>query len=116
MTTAKRRRTSGPTMTIETVVNNYGLAEPSIRIDLGAGATSRQTKAAMHLVAARVELLSVGASWCVQTRDHGFCEHKGRVYLELASATAEECERGLGVLRAVVERDASAVLAVRAGT
>ena len=52
--------------------------------------------------------------WCVQTKSNDSYEHKGRVYLELASANAAECARGLAVLRAVVEGDGAALAIARA--
>ena len=69
----------------------------------------------MHLVAARVELLSGSEGWCVQTRAHGSEEHRGRVYLELIEGDAAECARGLALLRRVVERETTALATVGTG-
>ena len=52
MTTRTTTTKPAATLTIETVPSQYGHPEPSIRIDLGAGASYRAVNAAMHLVAA----------------------------------------------------------------
>ena len=110
-----RARTTNPTLSIETVTNEYGLPEPSIRIELSPETHWRFVKAGMHLVAARVELLSVAERWCVQTRTNDSYDYMGRVYLELADGTPAECERGLAVLRAVVAQDFAALPAICTG-
>ena len=116
MTRTKRAKTTeraAPTMWVEKVTGDYGIAQPSIRIDVGAGAHYRVTHAAMHLVAARVELLSGKESWCVQTKANDSYGHKGRVYLELGDGTDAECERGLALLRTIVGESASSLAMIR---
>ena len=107
--------TRTPAMYVEKVIGDYGIPQPSIRIDLGGGATYRQAHAAMHFVAARVELLSGKERWCVQTKAHDSYEHKGRVYLELGDGSDAECERGLALLRGIVECGTTALAPIATG-
>lgn len=96
---AKSRTPPRPTMLLELVPSAHGTREPSLRVNLGAGASSRQLRAALHFVAAHVEMLSEKESWCVQTKPHEQYDHLGRVYLELGTGDDEETERGMTLLR-----------------
>ena len=51
----------------------------------------------------------------MQTKGHDGHEHRGRVYLELATGSDAEVARGLAVLRAVVDDAATAGTMILAG-
>ncbi len=101
--TTNATRQTAPKTTVRVICGTFGIDEPSALIDLGRGAGFRATSAAMHRLAARVEELSTNERWIVQTRADDRYEQRGRVYLELARASAAEVERALAVLRAAVQ-------------
>ncbi len=81
--------------------SRYGTAEPQIEIRLPKGTSHRLVSAALHKLAADVELATPERErWVVQTES--FYDARGRVYLELADATPAEADRGLAVLRKLV--------------
>jgi hypothetical protein len=89
------------TMTISQREGQYVTPEPQIEIHLAKGAHHRLVSAALHDLAARVELAtSVRENWIVQTER--FHDGRGRVYLELAEGTPAEAERGMATLRNLV--------------
>lgn len=111
----KNRTPQRPAMTLELATGEYGIPQPSIRIDLGAGANFRLTHAALHLVAARAEILSGRERWCVQTRPNDSFDHKGRVYLELGDGSDAEAARGMALLQQVLDQETAAVRALSRG-
>jgi hypothetical protein len=94
------RTTSQNTQTTKTVSqgeSRYGTAEPQIEIRLPKGTNQRLVNAALHKLAADVELATPERErWIVQTES--FYDARGRVYLELADATPAEAERGMAML------------------
>ena len=78
--------------------SRYGLPEPQIEIEVSKNANFRVLRAAMHNLAAAVELETPpNDRWVVQT--DVFSDTRGRVYLELSEATIEEAARGTSILR-----------------
>ncbi|MFP2963274.1 hypothetical protein ACLEPN_37330 [Myxococcus sp. 1LA] len=81
--------------------SRYGTPEPQIEICLPKGTSHRLVSAALHKLAADVELATPERErWVVQTES--FYDACGRVYLELADATPAEAERGMAMLRKLV--------------
>jgi len=95
------RTTSQNTQTTKTVSqgeSRYGTAEPQIELGLHKGTSHRQVNAALHKLAADVELATPERErWVVQTES--FYDARGRVYLELADATPAEAEPGMTMLK-----------------
>ena len=98
------RTTSQNTQTTKTVSqgeSRYGTPEPQIALRFPKGTSYRVVKAALHKLAADVELATPERErWIVQTES--FYDARGRVYLELADATPAEAERGMGMLKKLV--------------
>ena len=98
------RTTSQNTQTTKTVSrgeSRYGTAEPQIEIRIPKDKSHRLVSAALHKLAADVELATPERErWIVQTES--FYDARGRVYLELADATPAEVERGMAMLRKLV--------------
>ena len=82
--------------------SRYGHLEPQIEVRFPRTTHYRQLGAALHLLAAAVEMATTRSErWCVQTEGH---DTAGRVFLELGDATEAEAQRGLAVLAAVREQ------------
>jgi len=98
------RTTNQNTQTTKTVSqgqSRYGTAEPQIELHLPKGASHRLVSAAIHKLAADLELATPERErWVVQTEC--FYDACGRVYLELADATPAEAERAMAMLRKLV--------------
>ena len=98
------RTTSQNTQTTKTVSqgeSRYGNAEPQIEIRLPKRTSHRLVNAAVHKLAADVELATPERErWVVQTES--FYDARGRVYVELADATPAEAERGMAVFKKLV--------------
>jgi hypothetical protein len=78
----------------------YGTPEPQIALRFPKGTSYRVVKAALHKLAAEIELATPASeSWCVNTEDFN---ENGRVYLELADATPADAERGMALLNSLV--------------
>lgn len=80
----------------------YGYPEPQIIVELVRGSNSqRAVNAAMHEIAAKVELATPDSeAWIVQVDNASF---SARVKLELHSATEAEASRGLALLQKVAD-------------
>ena len=88
------------TMTVSQGESRYGNPEPQIALRFPKGTSYRVVKAALHNLAAEIELATPASeSWCVNTED---CNESGRVYLELADATPAEAARGMVMLKKLV--------------
>ena len=86
------------TKTVSQGESRYGTPEPQIEIRLPNGTSHRLVSAALHKLAADVELATPERErWIVQTES--FYDARGRVYLELADATPAEAARGMAMLR-----------------
>ncbi|WP_375757351.1 hypothetical protein [Corallococcus exercitus] len=89
------------TKTVSQGESRYGSPEPQIEIRLPKGTSHRLVSAALHKLAAKVELATPECErWIVQTEN--FYDARGRVYLELADATAAEAKRGMAMLKKLV--------------
>ena len=78
----------------------YGTPEPQIALRFPKGTSYRVVKAALHKLAADVELATpANERWCVNTEEFN---ESGRVYLELADATPAEAARGTAMLTKLV--------------
>jgi hypothetical protein len=76
----------------------YGNRQPEVEVSLPRGTNHRRMKAALHRLAAEVELVTPHEeSWSVQIEILG--EGRGRIYLELGNGRKEEAQRGLALLR-----------------
>ena len=84
------------TTTVSQGESRYGTPEPQIALRFPKGTSYRVVKAALHKLAADVELAS--ESWCVNTEDYN---ESGRVYLGYANATPAEAARGMALLKKV---------------
>jgi hypothetical protein len=85
------------TTTVSPGESRYGTAEPQIALRFPKGTSYRVVKAALHKLAADVELATpANERWCVNTEDFN---ESGRVYLELADVTPVEAARGMALLR-----------------
>ena len=90
-----------PTTTISQAESHYGNAEPQLAISFPRGTHHRVVKAALHKLAADVELATpANEGWGVNIEE--YTDASGRVYLELANATPEEAERGMALLKKLV--------------
>ena len=75
--------------------SRYGTPEPQIALRFPKGTSYRVVKAALHKLAAEIELATPASErWCVNTEDFN---ESGRVYLELADATPAEAARGISL-------------------
>lgn len=82
--------------------SRYGNLEPHIEARSRRNTHFRQLHAALHLLAAAVEMATPRSErWRVQTEGH---DTTGRVFLELGDATEVEAQRGLAVLAVVREQ------------
>jgi len=80
--------------------SRYGTPEPQIELRFPQKTSYRVVKAALHKLAADVELATpANERWCVNTEDYN---ESGRVYLELADATPAETTRGMALLKKLV--------------
>jgi hypothetical protein len=88
------------TRTVSQGESRYGSPEPQLEVRFPKGTSSRALMAALHRLAADVELATpAGERWLVHV-EHAYDE-RGRVYVELADGTTEEAERALRVLASV---------------
>lgn len=88
--------------TVSQVTSELGRTEPQIDIRLAPGSGNRLVNAALHRLAAEVELATpADEHWIVQT-ENDCAAGRGRVFLEMMGTTAAEVERGMTLLRAVV--------------
>ena len=88
------------TKTVSQGESRYGTPEPQIALRFPKGTSYRVVKAALHNLAADVELATPASErWCVNIEDFN---ESGRVYLELADATPAEAERGMALLKTLV--------------
>lgn len=91
MSTTKNTQT---TKTVSQGESRYGSPEPQIALRFPKGTSYRVVKAALHKLAADVELATP-----VNTEEFN---ESGRVYLELADATPAEAARGTAMLTKLV--------------
>jgi hypothetical protein len=93
------------TKTVSQGESRYGTPEPQIALRFPKGTSYRVVKAALHKLAAEIELATPASErWCVNTEDFN---ESGRVYLELADAMPAEAARGIAVLRKLLGEHAS---------
>jgi len=93
-------RSTATTKTVSQGESRYGTPEPQIALRFPKGTSYRVVKAALHKLAAEIELATPGTErWCVNTEDFN---ESGRVYLELADATPAEAARGMAFITKLV--------------
>jgi Ser-tRNA(Ala) deacylase AlaX len=98
--TTKKKAMSGATITAGMVTSRYANPEPQLEVRMPKGTSFRRLHAALHLLAAEVELATAaGEAWIIQT--DATSDERGRLYLELAEATEAEAKRGLALLQQV---------------
>ncbi len=98
MNSTTKKAIKGATITASMVTSRYGNPEPQIEVRMPKGTYFRQLHAALHLLAAEVELATpAGEAWIVQT--DATSDERGRLYLELADASEPEAKRGLALLQ-----------------
>jgi hypothetical protein len=91
---------AAPKRTATLVHGRFSLPEPQIEVTVPTPEDRRRLSAALHQLAAAVELATPARErWLVQI-EH-FSDTHGRVYLELMRATPEEAARGMAVLNQV---------------
>ena len=91
--------------------SHYGHPEPRIEVKFARGTSFRRIHAALHLLAAAVELATPEAEGWIAQMVAASVDDAGWVYLELANATDAEAERGLAVLRQVTREQYDGVRA-----
>jgi hypothetical protein len=92
-------RSNTVTKTVSQGESRYGTPEPQIALRFPKGTHHRVVKAALHKLAAEIELATPASErWCVNIEDYN---ESGRVYLELADATPAEAARGTALLEKV---------------
>ena len=100
MNETTKKTIEGATVTTALTTSRFGAREPEMVIRLPKGTHYRRVHAALHMVAAEVNLATPASErWCVQTEVFG--DEGGRVYLELSRATEGEAQRGLDLLRRI---------------
>src|SRR5688572_32494893 len=83
--------------------NSDGKPEPQIEFDMPPGTDYGTVMDALHRVAGAVEIATQeGERWELYVEPFSAPRSGGRIFLELAEATAEEAERATVVLRAMV--------------
>lgn len=81
--------------------SRYGSPEPQLKSRLPRGTRHRLVSAALHKLAAEVELATPERErWVVQVES--FYDARCRVYPELADATPAEAARGVALLKKLV--------------
>ena len=96
----KTTMTANGTMTVGKVASRYGTPEPQIQVRMPKGTSFRHLHAALHRLAAEIELATPAREgWVVQT--DASSDEGGRVYLELANGDEGEVARGVALLRTI---------------
>jgi hypothetical protein len=98
-----RNATSQHVISTKVVLSRHydGVIQPQVEIEIAKGLSYRVRRAALHTLAAKIELATPSnEGWCVQI-EHVSDTH-GYVYLELIHATPAEAERGMALLRKVI--------------
>ncbi len=81
--------------------SQYGHPEPRIEVRFQRGTSFRRIHAALHLLAAAVELATPEAEGWIAQMVAASADDAGWVYLELLHASDDEAQRGLAVLQRV---------------
>ena len=81
--------------------SQYGHAEPRIEVQFARGTNFRKLHAALHQLAAAVELATPEEEGWIVQMVAASADDRGRVNLELLNATDDEAQRGLAVLQSV---------------
>ncbi|MCC6649384.1 MAG: hypothetical protein IT374_27915 [Polyangiaceae bacterium] len=102
MNATTKQQIANATLTASQARSRWGgTPEPEIEVRYPRGTSHRRLHAALHLIAAEVEVSTpAGERWCVQIDSTS--DERGRVYLELSDGTPAEAKRGLDLLRKVV--------------
>src|SRR5262249_18901389 len=98
--TALIRNLREATLTVQMGRTHYGHPKPEIIVHVPRGTPHRKASAALHAIAALVELATpVKEGWVVVVNHCG--DESGSVELELFTASEDEARRGLAVLQRV---------------
>jgi len=93
---------SSATINVELATACHGTPSPTIRVALPKGAPFRHLKAALHHLAAKVELATPPLeSWCVELDRTG--DLSGTVVIELMHGTPAEAARAMALLKEVTK-------------
>ena len=81
--------------------SRYGTPEPEIEVRFLRGTHFRKSSAALHALAAILELATpTNEGWVVVVDPHG--DEVGRIYLELVDGSYPEARRGLELLKRAI--------------
>jgi hypothetical protein len=101
LTTATIRNLRAATLTASMGESRYGTPEPQVEVRFLRGTHYRKSSAALHALAAVIELATpTNEGWVVVVDPHG--DEVGRVYLELVKGDDAEAGRGLELLKRTI--------------
>ena len=102
MNSAQMQIPGSMTVTARLGRDAYGIHQPELEVTLPRGTHYRRVKAALHHLAAKLELATPPAErWGVHIEVCG--DVHGRIHLELGKGNKEEAERGLALLRRLAD-------------
>ncbi|MGO9714152.1 MAG: hypothetical protein ACLQBL_35175 [Polyangiaceae bacterium] len=102
MSTATIRNLRAATLTPSMGESRYGTPEPQVDVRFLRGTHYRKSSAALHALAAVIELATpTNEGWVVVVDPNG--DEVGRVYLELVKGDEAEARRGLELLKRTIE-------------
>lgn len=89
-------------MLVSLAQSEWGTPEPQIELRVPKGTHYRKLDAALHALAAELELATPASeTWVVGIQ--AFNDDRGRVYLELVKGEAAEAQRGMEMLRRIAK-------------
>lgn len=101
MSTAAIRNLRAATLTPSMGESRYGTTEPQVDVRFLRGTHYRKSSAALHALAAVIELATpTNEGWVVVVNPHD--DEVGRVYLELVKGDDAEARRGLELLKRTI--------------
>ncbi len=90
------------TINVAFASSRYGTPTPTLYVTMPKTCSHRETSAAIHMLAAEIELaIPASETWPVTVEHAG--DYVGTVSVELIKGTAEEAERAMGVLKKIAE-------------
>lgn len=85
---------------IELATATYGIPQPTVRVALPKGTPYRHLKAALHTLAAKIELdTPASESWCIEVVQVG--NVTGTIVIELVQRTPAEAARAMALIQQV---------------
>jgi hypothetical protein len=101
LNTAVIRNLRAASLKVNMGESRYGTPQPEIEVRFLRGTHYRKSSAALHALAAILELASpTNEGWVVVVDPHG--DEVGRVYLELVDGGYPEARRGLELLKRAI--------------